>query len=171
MKKHCHLFATGPAKSLAAAIFAVVFIIGTSAFAQSKDPVSVELKARKVIKAGEKEAFEPASKAVPGDAIQYDAIYKNTTAAAIRGLQPMLPIPAGTEYIADSAKPAPTEASLNGKDFESFPIKRKVKTADGKEELREVPASQIRALRWKVGDLDGGVSTTMVARVRVSVGK
>lgn len=148
-----------------------LLLAGTPVSAQSKEPLSVELKAQKVVMADGKELFEPADKAQPGEIIQYSAIYKNNSPAGIGKLKPNLPIPAGTEYIANSAKPKPTEASLDGKKFESFPIKRKYKTADGKEELRDVPASDIRALRWSVATLDGGASTTMVARVRVSSNK
>jgi uncharacterized repeat protein (TIGR01451 family) len=118
-----------------------------------------------------KESFEAADKARPGDTLEYAAVCKNVSPDSIHNLKPNLPIPAGTELLPNSIKPAATEASLDGKKFEAYPIKRPVKTADGKEELREVPAAQIRALRWNVGDLKGGASTTLVARVRVTVAK
>jgi len=163
-----------PAKLIAQAVFVVatgLFIAVTPVSAQSQEPLSVQLKARKVLVAEGKETFESAEKAKPGDTIEYATVCKNTTARVLGNLKPNLPIPAGMEYEANTAKPVPTEASLDGKKFEKFPIKRKFKTADGKEEEREVAASEIRALRWNVGDLAGGASTTMVARVRVSAGK
>ena len=148
-----------------------LFIAVTPVSAQSQEPLSVQLKARKVLVAEGKETFESADRAKPGDTIEYATVCKNTTARVLGNLKPNLPIPAGMEYEANTAKPAPSEASLDGKKFEPFPIKRKVKTADGKEELREVAASEIRALRWNVGDLAGGATTTLVARVRVSESK
>lgn len=168
------LITSGPAKLVAKALIVVatgLLIAVTPVSAQSAEPLSVQLNARKVLVAEGKENFESAEKAKPGDTIEYAAVYKNTSSHSIGNLKPTLPIPAGMELQAASTKPKPTEGSLDGKTFERLPIKRKFKTADGKEEVREVAASQIRALRWTVGDLAAGASTTMVARVRVSSSK
>lgn len=141
-----------------------------SLFAQKNDPLAIELTAHKIVSKEGKENKIAAEKAKPGDLVEYTAVYANKSSGGLRNLEPNLPIPQGTTYIADSAKPAPAQASLDGVAFKNLPIKRKVKTADGKEVEEVVPASEYRALRWFVGDLPAGKNVTVSARVKVQAG-
>ena len=58
-------------------------------------------------------------------------------------------------------------ASTDGVAFDALPLKRKVKKADGRELLEEVPLVEYRALRWQVGQLGAGKTVQFVARAKV----
>lgn len=73
----------------------------------------------------------------------------------------MLPIPAGFEFLPDTARPPPAKASVDGRVFEPLPLRRVVKLADGRIKEQLVPLAEYRALRWAIGDLAAGI----VARV------
>ena len=138
------------------------------AAAQSKGDVQISLLARKVTAAPDgKEVLLAADTARPGEVIQYDAVYSNTSRKEIRNLAPTLPIPAGMEYVAESAKPAATQASLDGRTFAAFPLVRKIQRPDGRLEEVPVPFSEYRALRWNAGELKAGATTRIIARARL----
>jgi uncharacterized repeat protein (TIGR01451 family) len=135
--------------------------------AEAKSDVAVHLTAKKVVITADKESLESAKKAKPGDLIQYEAVYKNTSQAAVKNLQATVPLPPGLAFAAESAKPATAEASSDGKIFQPIPLTREVKKADGTIEQQPVPLSEYRALRWTVADLPAGASTTVIVRARV----
>src|SRR5438105_1063074 len=67
------------------ALLALVFFLGKPAHAQPKnDAVTINLTAEKVVANDGKESLESADKAKPGDLIQYDAAYRNTTKGAVK---------------------------------------------------------------------------------------
>lgn len=137
--------------------------------AATKSDLDIALTAHQVIvsPAG-KESLTSGVAAQPGDVIQYTAVYSNTGGQALRNLAPTLPIPVGMEFIAGSASPKPAFASVDGKKFEPYPIRRTLKLADGREIVAEVPASEYRALRWTASDLSPSAAVTTIARVRVA---
>ena len=140
----------------------------SSARAQDKEPVVSMLTAKKVVtNADGKEKLESAEQAKPGEVVQYEAVYRNQSGRDVGNLQATVPIPAGMEFIADSAKPVPSAASLDGATYAPFPLKRKVTLPDGTVAEQNVPLSEYRALRWNVGDLKAGASATVVARARL----
>ena len=150
-----------------AALIGIFFISTLPSFSQAKGDLDIKLVAQKVVKTPDgNERFVSAEKAAPGDIILYTATYRNTGKGVIRELEPNLPIPTGTEFIPDSAKPKPAMATLDGKKFEPVPIKRKV-VIDGKEVEQEVPQTQYKALRWKVDTLEAGKEFKVEARVKV----
>lgn len=149
------------------AVLVLLLISTPQIFSQTKGDLDIKLIAQKVAKSQDgKEFYVNADKAIPGDIILYTAIYKNTGKGIIRDLEPNLPIPTGTEFVPDSAKPKPAMASLDGKKFEQIPIKRKT-VVNGKEIEQEVPQTQYKALRWKVDTLDAGKEFKVEARVKV----
>jgi uncharacterized repeat protein (TIGR01451 family) len=106
-------------------------------------------------KAG-KETLKPAKAAKPNQLLEYQLTYQNKGNAALKGLVITGPIPSSTEYQADTAK---TQAAADffvsidgGKTYESEPVKRKVKNAQGKEELKVIPASRYTHVRWNAKD-------------------
>ena len=135
--------------------------------AAEHDSVAVQLNARKVVLAENKETFEPAAQARPNDTIQYDAVYRNTTSGGIKGLAATVLVPAGLAFLADSAKPVGALASLDGKTFSAIPLMREVKREDGTIEKQAVPFSEYRAVRWSIAQLDAGKSATVSLRARV----
>src|SRR5262245_48206927 len=135
------------------ALILIVVMWPERAMAQAaKSDVVVTLKAQKVLRGRDgNEVLQVAERAMPGEVIQYDAIYKNQSDRGVRNLEPTLPIPRGLEYIPDSAKPAPAKASLDGKNFAPLPLKRQVTLETGETVEQPVPPSEIRALRWELG--------------------
>lgn len=130
--------------------------------------LKIELQARKVVRDRQgKETLQPADRALPGEVVQYDAIYRNQSDQPLRQVEPTLPIPRGMVYLPNSASPPPVLASLDGRTFEPIPIRRKVIRPDGTEEEREVPATEYRALRWRISELQAGAQVTVTARAKI----
>jgi uncharacterized repeat protein (TIGR01451 family) len=132
--------------------------------------VKVEMKAEKVNIQQGKEVLSPANQAAPGEILQYTATYKNVDKAPATKVDATLKIPAGTEYIPGTATPAGAWASTDGTTFSPIPLKHMVKNSQGKMVEQEVAFSEYRALRWSLGDLAGGASRTVSARVKLSTG-
>ena len=138
------------------------------ALAQDQNGLTAMLVTMKVVPLADgKERLVHAVEVRPGEVVHYVATYRNAFAAGIRDLQPVLPVPAGMQFVPGSATPPPTHASLDGRVFEPIPLKRLVKLADGSMREEIVPASEYRALRWSLGDLAGGASTNVTARARL----
>lgn len=85
----------------------------------------------------------------------------------VRNLQPVLPIPTGSRFLEKSDKPRISEASLDGKTFQAPPLKRKVRRPGQGPIDEEVPVFEYRSLRWVVGDLASGKSTTVRVQVQL----
>jgi uncharacterized repeat protein (TIGR01451 family) len=146
-----------------------VLLVGTGASQTNAADLNINLVAQRVErKADGSESLLPAAKAKPGDIIEYTAHYKNQSKGPITNVHPMLPIPEGMEYIPATARPAPAAASLDGKSFSAIPLKRKLKGPSGELLEQDVPASEYRALQWRVNELSAGKTAILSARVRVT---
>jgi uncharacterized repeat protein (TIGR01451 family) len=171
--KQKHVVRSTAAQWTIAAVCGVGVIVAGLVWADSPAPpaqgdLHIALTAQRVVRGDDgKEKLQPADRAFPGEIVQYDALYQNKGDKLIGNVEPTLPIPNGMAYVPDSAKPAPVKASLDGKTFEPLPIKRKVTLPNGEVEEREVPATEYRALRWFVGEVESGARTTVVARARI----
>jgi uncharacterized repeat protein (TIGR01451 family) len=148
---------------IALSVMAAFVLLSLAAQAE----VKVEMKAEKVSVQDGKEVMSPAKQAAPGDIVQYTAVYKNTDKSPATQVFATVPIPAGTDYVSGTAVPAGATASTDGTHFSAIPLKRKVKNSEGKLVEQDVPFSEYRALRWSLGDLAGGESRTVSARVKV----
>ncbi|MEC5399833.1 hypothetical protein [Uliginosibacterium sp. H1] len=150
-------------------MFMLLALLGASITARAAEDVVVVLEVFAVQKRdGGEETFSAAERAMPGDVLEYRATYRNRGNATARKLEATLPVPAGNiAYIADSARPQRVLASLDGQRFEPAPLKRTVKLADGRQQVQTVPPAEYRFLRWQLGDLAAGASTTVVSRMRV----
>ena len=153
-------------RRLALALFAAGLL--THGVALAEGDVSVVLNAYRVTTSQGKEAFVPAEQAKPGEIIEYRATYKNTSKQAVKDLMATLPVPQGLEYLPKTASPAKLLASIDGKNYEAVPLMKKVKGADGKMVIREVPLSEYRYLRWPMGTLAASAESVVKARMRVS---
>jgi len=152
------------------ATIAAACLSGTPLLAQTPQ-VEVALQARRVVVDQGKEALVPADKAKPGDVIQYEASYHNAGKAPVQHLGAVIPIPVGLALTADSAVPAASEASLDGKAFSPVPLMRAVKNEAGNMENRPVPLTEYRALRWNLAEVAPNSTTTVALRARVSTNK
>lgn len=155
-----------PRRMLALACVAVATFAPALAFADGD--VNVALTAQRVTLVEGKEVLVSADQARPGDVIEYRVVYRNDGRSSVRDLNATLPVPGGLEYLPKTAAPAVVLASTDGRTFAPVPLVRKARTADGREEVREVPLSEYRALRWPIGSLAAKESRTVRARVRVT---
>lgn len=142
-------------------------VLGTAPAANAGGGVTVQLTANRITKSQGREVLSPADQAQPGETLEYRATYHNEGASEARGLAATLPIPLGTCYVPGTASPRRVEASLDGRTFAPVPLTRTVRTTDGRTVVREVPASEYRALRWPLGSLPKSQSRAVTARVRI----
>lgn len=134
--------------------------------AQAADALESTLEAHKVVRAANgEERFASADLVRPGDELEYRSIYRNVSAKPLNEIVATLPIPEGYEYMEGTAS-AKALASSDGKLFAPLPLMRLVEI-DGRKELRPVPYSEYRFLRWHIGVLSPDASAVVVARVRV----
>ncbi len=129
--------------------------------------VKVDLKASKIVVVNGVEQKQPADKAKPGEIIEYVAEYKNTAKTSVSNVVATLPVPPGMEYLPDTAGPAQVMASTDEHNYAPVPLKRSVRGADGKMVEQLVPFSEYRSLRWNLGDIQGGSSKSVKARMKV----
>lgn len=152
--------------------FATAALASTQAAmaADAAAPLQVNLTAGKVVvQANGVERLLPADTLRPGDIVEYQAVYQNRGSGSVRNVQAMLPIPpGGLEYLPDAKHPHAMRASLDGKRFDTIPLQRMVTLANGKQELRPVPVSEYRFLRWDLGDIAAGRSATVSSRMRLA---
>ena len=131
--------------------------------------VQVNLTAHRVTSGPNgKEVLIAGDQAKPGEVLEYQARYTKESRDGVRQLMATLPIPDGMEYLPRTAVPAQVQASLDGSSYAPVPLRRKVKLADGREVMRDVPASEYRWLRWTLGSLEGNGQELVRARVRVN---
>lgn len=146
----------------------LLFGATTKLSARERSALTVNLSAQRVFTDSRgQELLLDELTAQPGDVLQYRAVYLNSSRAPLFQLAPTLPIPRGTEYIPGSATPEPVEGSLDGTSFRPLPLFREVRLADGSSARVEVPARELRALRWGIGQLAAQASAVTTARVRI----
>lgn len=149
-------------------LFAVLGLVAFSAAAQSQKELQVTMEVKKVAKAADgKESLESADQAKPGDILQYTAVYVNKGKNTLRDLEATIPVPAYTEYVPGSSRPAGAKASVDGQSFQSIPLRRRVKQADGKEVMQLVPYADYRTIRWFAGNISVNQELKFSTRVRV----
>ena len=149
-------------------VFAGTLTLSQSILAQEKKDVAATLTVQKIaVTTDGKEQFLPADQAAPSEILLYTAVYTNRTDGAVKGLIATLPIPQGVEYLADTAKPAGAKASTDGVTFQTIPLKRKVKSADGTEREELVPTLEYRKLQWNVRELATDASFMASARAKI----
>lgn len=133
--------------------------------------VQTELRADKLLKQDNGQwSTSPAKDAKPCDLVVYTATYRNPGKDTVRQLVATVPVPVGMDWqgLAVDAKDPPTLASSDGVSFAPIPLTRKVRSADGKEQVQAVPLHEYRALRWTVPELAAGAATTVKVTTKVS---
>lgn len=128
------------------------------------------LSAFKVVPAalGKPERLEPATEARAGDQLEYQAVYRNPTAAAVHHVMVTVPVPAtGVEYVLGTASPRPDLASTDGHHFAALPLQRTETSADGHQVTRPAPGADYHFLRWDLGDVPAGAVRTVRSRVQL----
>jgi len=138
--------------------------------ATASEPLTNTLSVHRIVGPGATETSEPASVARPGDVLEYVAEFRNTGSSTARGLSATLPLPVGTEFLPGSERPANARGSVDGVSFDTLPLKRMVKQADGTLHEELVPTREYRYLRWPASDLAAGRALSVSARVTVATG-
>jgi uncharacterized repeat protein (TIGR01451 family) len=129
--------------------------------------VKVILVASKIVKVDGAEKKESGDKAKPGDVIEYVAEYKNTDKNPVKNVVATLPVPAGMEYVPQTAVPNEVTASTDGTTYAPVPLKRTARNASGQTVQELVPYSEYRFLRWSLGEIAGEKSKSVKARMKV----
>ena len=93
--------------------------------------VKVLLIASKIINVDGTEKKESGNKAKPGEVIEYVAEYKNPDKSPVKDVVATLPVPAGMEYLPNTAMPSQVMASTSDGKFAPLPLKRAVRGDDG----------------------------------------
>ncbi len=144
----------------------------TNATAQkvASEPLQVKLVRSKIVLESGREVVQSAAIATPGDILEEIATYTNTSKAPLKSVEATLPIPANTELVMASIKPATAKASIDGKNFLKIPLIRKVRQANGVEVEQPVPLGEYRYLRWYPGELAPDKPMSFSARFKVENG-
>lgn len=157
----------------------LVSLLACAAMAQGDEPVQVDLEAFLVrtvtLQDGTtEERFSPATRARPGQVIEYRLAVTNTDELPLppESVRVVGPVPEGTAYVADSAAPiagaARLEASLDGATFAVPPLLVTVTNEAGEEVEVEADPADWAALRWVVLEpLEPGQGLRLVYRVTV----
>jgi uncharacterized repeat protein (TIGR01451 family) len=123
-------------------------------------------------KDGEKvETLVQAGEAEPGDVLEYVATYTNVSDGGLSGFNIKLPVPANTNFIAETANASVSSDFVvsidGGKTFEETPVTREV-VKNGKKETVVIPPEEYEVLAWKVADVLKP-KTAMTMRYRVLI--
>lgn len=146
---------------------AVLVLAGTSVAFAAPTEVTSRLEVHKVVVKDGKAQFETATKALPGDVLDYELEYLNHTASSIRQLTATLPVPKGTVFVPGGQGPVPEMASADGVHFQPYPLENSVVSKDGKVTQEAVPFSQYRAVRWSGKTLPAHAMLALHMRIRV----
>ena len=150
-----------------ACVFALLACGGASASAL-EPAVESQLIANRVVTEAGAEMLKPSDKANPGDVIEYRARYINKGLVGVAALAATIPVPPGTEYRNGTARPIGALATADGINFSAIPLKRSLRTPDGKTRDELVPTAEYRALRWELGAFQAGADAVVSLRVRVT---
>jgi uncharacterized repeat protein (TIGR01451 family) len=149
-------------------LFAVLGFLAFAAVAQTQKDLQVTMDVKKIVRTADgNESLASADQAKPGDILQYTAVYLNKSKNNLRDLEATIPVPAYTEYVPGSSRPAGAKASVDGQKFQSIPLRRKVTLADGKEVTQLVPYADYRTIRWFSGNISVNQELKFSIRVRV----
>ena len=154
-------------KALGIALAVVAAALPAWAQSPAKEPVEARLEVHKIVRAPDgRESASAAGTVKPGDVLEYVVTYRNNGAKPVRDFAATLPIPQATELVAGTERPAGASGSVDAREFQPVPLKRKV-NRDGREMEEAVPLRDYRALRWAAPELKAGQALTYSARVRV----
>jgi uncharacterized repeat protein (TIGR01451 family) len=109
--------------------------------------------------------------AVPGDIIQYTAVYENISEAPLIGLIVNGPVPASTGYLGGSESinvDATFEVLIEGEEWQGLPAFKTVVDETGEAQRVEATPADYLQVRWRLdGALDPETAVTAIYRVAV----
>lgn len=135
------------------------FVVLAASPSFAAEPLKAAMTVSKVVVTPEgQENLVPAETAKPGDVLVYEATYTNVGSATLGGVRPVVPVPPGMTYIADSAVPTATAWTADGKTYQAL--------SDSND--KAPAAEKIRGLQWSAKDLATGDERTVSLRVRMT---
>ena len=158
------------------ASLAIIFLIFALQPASAEAPlkkVTSQLEAYIVSTDGKGiEIYERASRARPGDVIEYRIEHANNTEGALGSFVVLGPVPKGTSYVPKSASSilkADLEVQVEDLGWNMPPVYRVIKDEQGKDVKVEVLSSEYKAIRWMITEpVDIKKSTHNRYRVKVA---
>ena len=157
-------------KKITVLLWVLTLLAVNTARSQGPDKqLNIQLSHHKIVNVDGKETRVSGSSAKPGEVIEYTAVCKNTGKTLVKDVQPELPVPVGMEYLPGTSSSPEVMGSINDKEFAKLPLKRKVKNPAGQMVEEDVPMSEVRFLRWNLGEIAGGASKTVSARMRLAL--
>ena len=144
---------------------------------EQDSPLSIGLSVKKIVRVKNEERKVDASRAEPGDILEYRAVYKNIGEATLNALSAILPLPEHTTLVGDSAYPANPEASTRSakEKFARIPVGDNASKNAARSDFSSTDGSRgiasldrYGALRWEISQLAPGESFAVGARVRVN---
>ena len=130
----------------------------------SSEPLSVDMSTWRLDAQGKNP--QKTDNAAPGEILRYQVNYSNTSDNTLRGIQALVPVPDNTVLLAIKTE-KDLWASLDGKLFSTWPLKRKIKNSEGKIQEELVPLSDIRFVRWHIPQLAKKTSAVFHIDVKV----
>jgi uncharacterized repeat protein (TIGR01451 family) len=138
--------------------------------AQAEQPKALVITAHNVTAAAQPQRGAAAT-AKPGDEIRYTLVFTNVTAAPVKNVQFVDPIPSGLVYVLGSAtavQPARIEYSIDGgKTYSAQPM---IEAVEGGQKVEKpAPRERYTHVRWTVvGSVAPGALVTAELRAQVS---
>jgi uncharacterized repeat protein (TIGR01451 family) len=137
--------------------FSCLALSSVTLFAQTVSPLEVKLTVLKPgVGADGKPVMVAAAAAEPGQVLTYHGVYHNKSTGELKNIVASLPVPQGLAYVAESASPAATDATIDGTHF--FPVATPPK---------DTTPAQWRELRWSPRNLAAGAEFIVEIRARV----
>jgi uncharacterized repeat protein (TIGR01451 family) len=138
--------------------------------AQGQQPKALVITAHNVTAAAQAERGAQAA-AKPGDEIRYTLVFTNVTAAPVKNVQFVDPIPSGLVYVlgsASSAQPARIEYSIDG--GKSYSVQPMIEAVENGQTVQHpAPRERYTHVRWTVvGSVAPGAQVTAELRAQVS---
>jgi uncharacterized repeat protein (TIGR01451 family) len=154
--------------SIALLFTATLALLSVQANAKGEDVLHGVLEQFRLVRSADgKESRLPVENVKPGETLEYQVRYTNKGEVPVSQFVVTLPIPQGLELMALSDQPRASMASTDGVVFNVQPLKRRVRQADGRDIIEDVPLIEYRALRWQIGQLEAGKSVQFAARAKV----
>ena len=157
-------------------VTAVMLTFGAALARDGRPDVKVNVVAMKEVvqrDASGKEtvSFAQAADSGPGDTLVYQIVYSNQGTAPAHQAQVVDPIPSGTLLMPNSwdARDAEFAVSIDGgRTFETYPVRRPARLADGTTAMKDVELSAYTHVRWTSTEpLAPGANRSAAFKVKV----
>ena len=159
---------SGFARELFCFLFLLIVTQAVPVAAAPGDVVVKLSQAKITVDENGEEVSGNADLSLPGDIIEYKAVYANKGKEAVSGLTAIMPVPVGMQFTGQLSPSGSYLASVDGKTFDTAPLMREVRQADGTMKKVPVPLSEYRALRLPLDELKVKESKTVTARMQIA---